>query len=335
VFVRGEVRNVEWLKARVALFHWAGLRDGAAFPADEMEAYFDEREAFRDVSPPPRWLTASVPPSSPGACPRSLEAREVLRRLASHTSGVAEPTRRELDCICSALLELRCLAANPVRLTKAREETAAWRSFLRTVPEAVPFLVRMRRAVTRELDIAFLRLRRFPDEQWMQPTALGNRLAALDDYAGKRYGIDTSTMLTRVMGVASADERSEIADAQLRVEVLVLLAAALLLLAAAIVGAWWRAEPIRPYRVDWRTIGTILALVTTSTLSYRAAITAFGAVQERVERLVDLRRLDVLSALGYQAPETVAEEKQQFEELHRFFTMATPRAADRKLKPGK
>jgi hypothetical protein len=326
-------RRVVALEAQLALYYWTGLCDDKDAPEDEACAYIDKNLAFLEAPAPPRWLLATPHPLTPTVREASRKARDTLASLASWTDTIAEPSRSARECVADALLQLRFLTANPNVRRGASEEVNVWRSFLLSTPEALPILVRFRRSIRRELNDAYLRSRRFPDEQWIQPTRIGNRLAALDDYASKRYGIDTSTLLIRIWGVTTAEEQKDVADAQLSVETFLTVAAAFLVLASSVIVIWWRRELIQPYVIDWRTIGTILGATLLSIASYRASVTAFGAVEERILRLVDFKRLAVLEAFGYAAPETVAEERNQLEELRAFFTMGQARSAERRLKP--
>jgi hypothetical protein len=64
----------------------------------------------------------------------------------------------------------------------------------------------------------------------------GNHLAYLDDYAERRYGITTDTILDRQWWVLPPRVKDEVSDARLAVEVAINLSAALLIAAAAIAG---------------------------------------------------------------------------------------------------
>ena len=192
------------------------------------------------------------------------------------------------------------------------------------------------------------------DEQWLRPTALGNRMAALDDYAERRYQIDTSTLWTRLAGILSKESRDEIADAQLSVEVLTNLSVGALVFGALVLSHALYATYVTlsaQCRIGWSAAASCLphidclppvffnlraALVVglsafLSFVFYRGAVYAFGTVAEKMVKMIDLQRLQLIAALGYKFPQTVGEELEIFDELQRFFAQGNPRDSLRPL----
>lgn len=100
-------------------------------------------------------------------------------------------------------------------------ELTAWRNlcassnfsvvkqFRQTETESV-FLAKYARA-RRILD-------RVPADAWLEPTALGNLLAALDEYGQARYSIDTGSLWSRIEQLATKEQRSAVRSAQLNLE---------------------------------------------------------------------------------------------------------------------
>lgn len=103
-------------------------------------------------------------------------------------------------------------------------------------------------------------LSKFPEKAaWIMPTILGNRLAALDDYAEKRYGIDTTTLWLRLLRLIPDPDKQEISGATLGVQAALNLsvscaAVAGLIAADAVIrgAALWREQVATV--VDWRAI---------------------------------------------------------------------------------
>jgi hypothetical protein len=136
--------------------------------------------------------------------------------------------------------------------------------------------------------------RRFPRPgHLLQPTALGNVLAAMYDSAGHVYGLDAVTAWPRLYPVlgeqvrALVDDRRDTLDGAVRMAstMAVTAIAAVLLLACS---SWW----------------VLLALVPTgiAVLAYNAALQAALAYAETVHVAFELHRADLLTALRMEPP---------------------------------
>jgi hypothetical protein len=191
-------------------------------------------------------------------------------------------------------------------------------------------------AVTLEADRRFVKSRRglsrWPAEAWIEPTALGNRQAALDDYAQGRYGIDTGSLWVRLVGVLDPAERAEVSDAELSVEVMVNLSVALaaLALGAAAVILFRAVHAVGTAHAvpTWTEVLFILVPIALARAAYEGAVYAHRGLALRIIRLVDLRRLRLVQELGYSIT-TVEEEMRLFKELKGFFSSGTPRSPSR------
>ena len=86
-------------------------------------------------------------------------------------------------------------------------------------------------------------------------------------------------------------------------------------------------------RDDWRALAFIAGSLVLAGTFYRTGVFAFGAVSERIVRLVDLQRLRLITGVGYAPPATVDEELQIFRELNDFFGSGNQRDLKRKLTP--
>jgi hypothetical protein len=177
------------------------------------------------------------------------------------------------------------------------------------------------------------------DQQWLAPTKLGNRVAALDDYAAHRYKISTGTLWARLSVVLGAKETVDVGLASLAVQGAVNMATAFFLLAGFGIGSslysvvqWASSDHLQ---LSLHPRGLLIVAVSSMLAvgCYNAAVTAFDAVAEQIRRLVDVHRLKLITAVGYIAPQTVAQELAAFEELASFFDGATPRNPERTLSP--
>jgi hypothetical protein len=159
----------------------------------------------------------------------------------------------------------------------------------------------------------------------LQPTLLGNRTAAVDDYALPRYKIDTSTLLMRLRGALPAGMDTALDTSQVVVQTHINCATSM-----AILALWECTRWDGAWHLLRQSIFFAIALAI-AYLFYRAAIRAVGVVRENIISLVDVYRLRVIVAAGYAAPATVDEELEILKELRDFWTAASPRKAHRKL----
>lgn len=161
--------------------------------------------------------------------------------------------------------------------------------------------------------IASARLRRsFPAaSHLMRPTALGNVLTAMEDTAGRMYGMDAVVVWPRLYPVlgdstrAIVDDRRDALDASARLTVtgVVVAAGSILLL---LWSGWWLLVALIPLAV--------------SAFAYAGAVQAALAYCEAVHVAFDLHRFDLLDALRLPRPpdrETEAEANQALCDLWR------------------
>ena len=136
--------------------------------------------------------------------------------------------------------------------------------------------------------------RRYPlPDHLLQPTALGNVLAAMQDTAGRPYGLDAVTAWPRLYPVLGeqcrtlVDDRRDTFDASVRLAAtmaVTALASLVLLLGTG----WWTALALIPLGV--------------AALAYNAAVQAALAYAETVHVAFDLHRADLLTALRMKPP---------------------------------
>lgn len=275
-------------------------------------------------------------PSEEDMVKLSQAACDTVKSLAncSGWAPVAIPTPEQAEVIAQGLGSLYAFAfehhANPAcqRAIASWQEIGGLRS--RSVLQVVWD------GINRDFARERMMFDNYPNPAWMQPTALGNRAAALDDYAKDRYGIDTSPLVNRLLGILEDGERQDLSDARLTVAVLVNLAAAMLLLgSAATLANLSMVVSLRLLTsVDFspRAFLFIVCPGLLSYLFYRAAVFAYATLAEKVMRNVDLHRLELIKQLGYALPKEVREENLLWQELGLFFVQAKELDPDRPIK---
>lgn len=143
--------------------------------------------------------------------------------------------------------------------------------------------------------------RRYPQpDHLLQPTALGNVLAAMEDSAGRAYGLDAVTAWPRLYPVLGEPARSLVDDRRDTLDAAVRMAAtmavtALASLALLIRSGWWLLLALIPLAV--------------AVLAYNAAVQAALAYSETVHVAFDLHRADLLTALRMPLPTRQDTEK--------------------------
>ena len=136
--------------------------------------------------------------------------------------------------------------------------------------------------------------RRFPmPDHLLRPTTLGNVLAAMEDAAGRAYGLDAVTAWPRLYPVLGeqvrslVDDRRDALDAAVRMAVTMAVTAFLALMLLLRSGGW-----------------AALALIplAVAVLAYNSAVQAALAYAETVQVAFDLHRADLLTALRMEPP---------------------------------
>lgn len=136
--------------------------------------------------------------------------------------------------------------------------------------------------------------RRFPmPDHLLRPTALGNVLAAMDDTAGRAYGLDAVIAWPRLYPVLGdqvkslVDDRRDALDTSVRMTATMTVTALLALVLLQRSG-WWMLLGVMPLAV--------------ATLAYSAAVQGALAYAETVQAAFDLHHADLLTALRIQPP---------------------------------
>ncbi len=300
---------------------------GATWPTRD----FEQEGTFIPV--PPLCGVAGGPALSPEECARRSHAARA--RVHEHAlrpqAGGAVPIvhSADLESILHGLRALLEADRGDPGNASVDAEKQAWRELLKQ-PGAGSVIEEVQSLAYRRVVAALVQVERFPGEgRWLKPTTLGNRIAALDDYAEKRYGMPTTTLWSQLFPHLTSEQSAGAINAQLLVHMLlnVSVAAGLLL---ALVSLEALAETVR-YASRHPGVGTLnvraVLYVAASAAgawgAYLAAVSAFDTACDQICRQIDIRRTKVLEGLGYQVPATVAEERVIFEELHEFLESGT------------
>jgi hypothetical protein len=288
----------------------------------------------------PRWLKVD---SQELVIRKSHQARSALRDIARVSNNRSAASRRAMGRIMDGYRAFYSLLAQRKStngdIASLANELDKWRQLVKTESSSDVLGV-----LEQQTTDHWLRARRkcalFPNyETWIEPTSFGNRLAALDDYAEKRYHIDTTTIWRRIWGILPAQDREEISDAKLSIEVMLNICVAFGLLGAAAavfltIEAWKiiLKDGFTHFAVNWHAIRVIIGSEIFAYVMYKLSVQMASALTENIVRAVDLYRLRVVVALGYPCPTQVKEELQLFQELQVFFTQGEPRNPNRSLK---
>jgi hypothetical protein len=293
----------------------------------------------------PNWLK---PPDPAWAEQTSQAARDLIKQKLPHDTRVPL-NLDEWQCgqIVQGLSNLRAwVACQPEESSQWQPELDQWQNLSKD-PRVVRLLRKCALDYLRQADQAHAKVIIFPNQLWIKPTKLGNRLAVWDDYAQDRYNIPTSALWKRLRHTLKADERKEVTNAQLVVEVLVNLSMAMGVLAlcslAGLLIALIKLHPdylelfnnkmlspwvatIRPYFFTpitfLRYLGFSVFCLVLAIFSYRGAVFAFDVLSDKMVGLIDLHRTEVLTSMGFKAPANLQEELELFGVLRGFFSQA-------------
>jgi hypothetical protein len=263
---------------------------------------------------------------------RSGDAREAIMQVRRRGNN-ATPTEAQARQIAGGLAALYSEAATR-NAAGTEAEIQTWRDLMGE-EESVAVVERAAESLHRTYGDRIAAEQAMPDVVSVKPTALGNCFASMEDYSYRRYRMDTTTMFNRVWGVLGKDQRSEIADTQLTVEVLVNLSWCATLLGIGTLTAYVVAGLFLGPAVwlgQWAVFAQTAGFIASAVLFYHGALFAAVELQSRVIRTIDLNRLAMIKKLGYAVPATVAEELMLFQELQGFFLQTNPRDSARKLK---
>jgi hypothetical protein len=290
-----------------------------------------------------RWITLDepLPPEYGTEFFRGESEQELIQRSASARARLEQETLSDAESVSDELAQAvthGVEAAYALGLITAskndwRNHQATWKALIEDGSRR-QLVDRLHLDGERELVRLYLDQRkRFPDKKWIRPTAMGNRIEALEEYAADRYGIETSTLWTRLWWVLKPEERESVAYSKLAVETFFNLAVAFgaAALCIAVSTSWEASVALYNYAaaasaglsVNWKAVTFIFVCAMLAALSHRAVSPAVDVLRDKTVGLVEVRRLALLRELGFR-PRTVAEELMLWRKLKLFYVQANP-----------
>ena len=163
-------------------------------------------------------------------------------------------------------------------------------------------------------------LDRAPADAWIEPTALGNLMAALEEYGQARYAIDTSSLWSRIEQIATKEQRAAVAAAKLGLESAANLTAAFFLV------AWMPlVSPSGSTNVLWNRIALpsfLLGGLLFAGISYVGTLSAAESLSERMKAVIDVNLLSLLRVMGLQ-PTSGKQQREMLDALGGPWQMAS------------
>jgi hypothetical protein len=165
--------------------------------------------------------------------------------------------------------------------------------------------------------------RRFPSsDRLVRPTALGNVLAALEDDAGREYGLDAVVAWPRLYPLLSDQVRSIVNDRRDTMDTMARMTATMsistLVCGALLIDCplWWGLLALMPPVLAW--------------VSYRSAVAAASGFADAVRVAFDLHRIDLLTALHMAVPKEHQEQRALGEQWSDYWRQGVPLKPDLK-----
>jgi hypothetical protein len=142
---------------------------------------------------------------------------------------------------------------------------------------------------------------RYPlPDHLVRPTALGNALAAMEDTAGRPYGLDAVVAWPRLYPLLGDRAKAIVDDRRDTMDGLARMSASAAFAAVAAAGLLWRAG-------WWELL--VLVPVLVAALAYHGAVTAARAYGEAVHLCFDLHRFDLYRAQHLELPRDIDGER--------------------------
>lgn len=156
---------------------------------------------------------------------------------------------------------------------------------------------------------AHVRLGRYPREERVLPTTLGNILRSGEDSAGQRYGLDSATVYPRMYPSLSKTLDSAMSR---QFDIIDTTSA----LCITFLAAGTASVPLLG-RLDWWSL-VPAGMFVLAQVAYRGALQAAEGHTVLLATAFDLHRFDMLARLHYPLPETPEEEFEFNKRLSRF-----------------
>lgn len=155
---------------------------------------------------------------------------------------------------------------------------------------------------------------RYPAQDQVLPTRLGNVMLAAERYSYDRYRADLIVQWPRLYQVLPRETIQDVEDARATLEFLL------------VISLWWGAfsilAPFWSIRLGGAPAITLVSFALGAVGAYLAYLSAIEAAREYGDHLravFDVYRLTLLRALHVPAPNTAVEERARWEDLFEFF----------------
>jgi hypothetical protein len=160
--------------------------------------------------------------------------------------------------------------------------------------------------------LALEKFSRYPDnDDQVAPTMLGNAIRRFEYYALDRYQLDSQLCWYHLRAAAPESMGKEVDNARSGVDFFVCLLYMLILLAFSALIAMFTPSP------KWFPLVIIAVLSGAGVAgSYQAAVKATDAWSSSVKAMVDIGRIALANALGLQIPDTLADEREMWQQVN-------------------
>jgi len=163
---------------------------------------------------------------------------------------------------------------------------------------------------------------RFPAEERLLPTALGNALRASEDMVGQRYGLESVIIWPRLFPLLPDRVRNGVDDEVTQLDVAVRLAVTWTV--AGLVGLGWLfCEPAALWQnPTWMLVP--VGVFVLARLSYQSGVESAIAQGVDLEVAIDLYRARVIDAMRLHPTVSLEQERRVFRELCELFQTPSP-----------
>lgn len=159
--------------------------------------------------------------------------------------------------------------------------------------------------------LALERFRRYPDDEGqVAPTRLGNAIRRFEYYSYDRYQLSSQLMWNQLRGAVPETVAKEVDDARAGVDFFVCL--------LYVLGGVASSALLALFSDERHTATLLLAAVAIAAAAfacYPAAVLATDAWASAVKAMVDLGRVPLAKQLGLRMPDTLAEEREMWQQV--------------------
>jgi hypothetical protein len=183
---------------------------------------------------------------------------------------------------------------------------------------------------TRLSEAAHERNERYPAVSWVAPTEYGSALSAADHYVADAYGIESFIFWSRLQKVIPADFMTTVRDTKVRLDFFTAMT-----MFAGLYGAIWVVllPQLHPEPGLWLAL-VVFTLAATVVL-YRSAVASAFSFGELFRACFDLFRRDLLTAMAIKPPDTLNQERENWQQLSRMMVFGRDDGIDLVLEPRK